>query len=422
MASISKRVSGSWVSGDYGIMKTATDTITTLPAVLYPTGTTATVGLKGQTVQSGTPTTQNPVMPNGCGERTSNWFDYQQTQGITDNCFINQNGQIVSNGEYYISYPIYVTSGETYTWQFNKREADGRHTSPTVGCYDANDNLISVAQHAATVINFVFTTPQNCAYIKCSVYKKNNLQTQAQLNVGSSVLPYEPYGYKLAISSASTTTPVYLGEVQTTRRVKKLVLTGEEDWQLQSVNQYGIANIYIRINASITGSFVSHYKQQNTLISQTTEEGYLLIANSGGNQGYFYIRTTEQTVADFKIYLAQQYAAGTPVTLWYVLATETTGIVNEPLMRIGNYADEVSNVSIPVTAGGDTLSVGTTVQPSEVTANYHGWHNGAVKDYENGDWQPQVQALSLSNAPMLSNSLMAFPDMSEPEIEPETTE
>lgn len=126
--------------------------------------------------------------------QSNNLFDYQQTQGITDNCFINQNGQIVSNADYYISYPIYVTSGETYTWQFNRREIDGRHTAPTVGYYDANDNLISAAQHAATVINFVFTTPQNCAYIKCSVYKKNNLQTQAQLNVGSTLLPYEPYG------------------------------------------------------------------------------------------------------------------------------------------------------------------------------------------------------------------------------------
>lgn len=60
MSGISKRVSGSWVSGDYGIMKTATDTITTLPAVLYPNDTTATVGLKGNMEQSGTGTTTVP--------------------------------------------------------------------------------------------------------------------------------------------------------------------------------------------------------------------------------------------------------------------------------------------------------------------------------------------------------------------------
>lgn len=42
---------------------------------------------------------------------------------------------------------------------------------------------------------------------------------------------------------------------------------------------------------------------------------------------------------------------------------------------------------IPITAGGNTLSVDTTVQPSEVTVNYKGWH--PVKDvheHESGAW------------------------------------
>lgn len=60
MSGISKRVSGSWVSGDYGIMGTDTDTITTLPAIIYPNDTTATVGLKGNMEQSGTGTTTVP--------------------------------------------------------------------------------------------------------------------------------------------------------------------------------------------------------------------------------------------------------------------------------------------------------------------------------------------------------------------------
>lgn len=306
-----KRVNGSWHDIPYYVHNTSTDAITTLPAVLYPTGATATVGLKGNTVQSTTPTPQNPVMPQGCGDL----------------------------------------------------ETTGEHTGQ----------------------------------------------------------------YKIPISSANTTTPVYLGEVETIRRIRKLVLTGEETGWTKSGTYQGsfFAQVLINININAQtdpvmyavcshaqivrfGNFVSGTA---TLTGTTTTKSINL-----------WIGEPEWTVDDFKAYLAQQYAAGTPVTVWYVLATEETAVVNEPLMKIGDYADEVSNVSIPVTAGGDTISVGTTVQPSEVTANYHGWHNGAVKDYENGDWQPQVQALSLSNAPMLSNSLMAFPDMSEPEIEPETTE
>ena len=52
-----KKVNGSWINIPHYIHKTDTDTITTLPAVIYPNDTTATVGLKGNTSQqSGTTT------------------------------------------------------------------------------------------------------------------------------------------------------------------------------------------------------------------------------------------------------------------------------------------------------------------------------------------------------------------------------
>lgn len=54
------------------------------------------------------------------------------------------------------------------------------------------------------------------------------------LNLGSTALPYEPYGYKLPLTVNSTAYPIYLGEAQTTRKIKKLVLTGGEDWVYSS--------------------------------------------------------------------------------------------------------------------------------------------------------------------------------------------
>lgn len=70
-------------------------------------------------------------------------------------------------------------------------------------------------------------------------------------------------------------------------------------------------------------------------------------------------------------YLQQQYTAGTPVTVWYVLAEPETGIVNEPLMKIGDYADTISSaqagVTIPTVNGENVLDVPTEVPPSEVT-------------------------------------------------------
>jgi hypothetical protein len=96
--------------------------------------------------------------------------------------------------------------------------------------------------------------------------------------------------------------------------------------------------------------------------------------------------STDGNITDFKAYLAAQYAAGTPVTIWYMLATPETAVVNEPLMKIGDYADSLTT-SIPCTAGENTIDVQTTVAPSEVTATFEGWHPVAnVHERENGQW------------------------------------
>lgn len=95
--------------------------------------------------------------------------------------------------------------------------------------------------------------------------------------------------------------------------------------------------------------------------------------------------STIATLADFKTWLQQQYANGTPLTIWYILATLETGAVNEPLMKIGDYADTLSNAaSIPTIEGANSITVDTTVQPSEFTATWTGWHNAYVKEYEGG--------------------------------------
>jgi hypothetical protein len=179
---------------------------------------------------------------------------------------------------------------------------------------------------------------------------------------------------------------IYLGEVETTRRIKKLVLTGEEDWKLWSSGQPDVERYYYKwgkITPSDYGLICTHSPLNYG-------DGNLEHIRLGGSNREDFIifisKTIAPTVADFKSYLAAQYAAGTPVTVWYVLAESETGIVNEPLMKIGTYADSLTT-TIPCTAGENTLDVQTTVQPSEVTAGFSGWHPiTAVHERENGRW------------------------------------
>lgn len=173
--------------------------------------------------------------------------------------------------------------------------------------------------------------------------------------------------YKIPISSANTTTPVYLGEVETTRRVKKLVLTGAENFTTEN-NIFAMP--FTGIVSGYYQSFCNAYSHQSSYAGVVNTNNTFAISNTR-----LLMHDSRYTSADdFKSYLAQQYLNGTPVTVWYALATPTTGIVNEPLMKIGEYADTVSyeqaGVEIPTARGTNTLDVLTDVKPSNVYLKY----------------------------------------------------
>lgn len=432
MAGISKRVDGAWVSGDERVMKTATDIIVP-PTTIYADGNNATVGLKGNMSQSGTPTPTTPIQPQECGEKTPNILDKLKINPVTSSTLIEQvpNGVIIENvtSGYGGKISIDVTSNTQYCLSFEKEKISGNYSGYVT---------VFAGTGQSTVLASAYNTPKGTCTFNTGEYSKINIWFyispnatgkikfyDIMLNEGNEYLPYEPYGYKIPFSSANTTTPVYLGEVETTRKIKKVALTGNETGWGKSSSRVG-----------------SFYLSNSSLFSCVPNFGYCNVAQNAPRiseysygKMYFefasllnlWLFDTDITINDFLNYLQQQYTAGTPVTVWYVLATETTGIVNEPLRKIGDYADTVSGITIPTIAGANTLSVDTTLQPSEVTATYHGWREGTVKEYENGNWQPQAQALSLSNAPMLSDNL-AFSELDEPVpviepgIEPEITE
>ena len=183
-----------------------------------------------------------------------------------------------------------------------------------------------------------------------------------------------PNDFQNIMLTPSSTLPVYLGEVPTVRRIKKLVLDGTEAWYFNDANHV----FYMLVSDAMTienyiSSMCTHYKAvQNKNVYANMNDGECCIR---GNDRYLWIR--DNSIADangFKTFLAAQYANGTPVTVWYVLATPTTDIINEPLCKIGDYADELQSenagVSIPTAKGANTLMVGGDLQPSEMTITY----------------------------------------------------
>ena len=329
--------------------------------------------ISGNGVQDGTPSPSNIVPFDGSGSRTGNLLSEKY-----ENRSINGRGAFTIDS----SYDLWlgeVVSGQTYTIS-NMDAVYGFFTAkplPNTGTtYDGSRGY----ELSGTA---VVTVPSGCTWIAVRVLHNAD---NAMLNSGSTALPYEPFGYKLTPTITSgtdtQTVPIYLGQTQTVRRVRKRVFDGTEGWSGYSSGASGIgASLLISdmlSNSRDTG-FCTHFSPQYSPV----QSGIDGITFGAGNKAIYITFSAASASAlnitdtvSFKSYLAAQYAAGTPVTVWYVLATPETAIVNEPLAKIGDYADELhsadAGVSIPTAKGNNVLTIDTTLQPSEMTITFKG--------------------------------------------------
>ena len=113
------------------------------------------------------------------------------------------------------------------------------------------------------------------------------------------------------------------------RRIKKYALTGTEGWQKYHwgsgkgfysyrVSLLGIPNIHDTQNYRC---YCTHYKPLRDYVD--LYYGQIEGAYAGGvndNSGWLVIGNSFPTVSEFKAFLAEQYANGTPVTVYYAIA------------------------------------------------------------------------------------------------------
>ena len=169
-----------------------------------------------------------------------------------------------------------------------------------------DNNIIS----SENMVSGQFTTPDNCIRIKFDTTSDIITTNKLQVNLGNTVMVYYPYVNEPSIIR-------YIGEV---------VLTGDEEWSRDLFNKYAFVLQNIRIldcMLPIWGKsniqICSHFKVGTP--GYDTENTNCFSINNGGVLVFQYeiSRTTEE----WKAYLKQQYEAGTPVIVNYVLANPT---------------------------------------------------------------------------------------------------
>lgn len=139
--------------------------------------------ITGNTIQNGTPTPDNPIMPQGTGERTGNLWDeeYPNISGT-----IRYIPLYVGEGSFTLSTTTPYAAGVANVFLLSGNVSSGASTSNN-GAWlkhkvtaQSDDGYITVAYRHYTNT----ASPADC---------------KTMLNLGSTPLPYEPYGYFIEI-------------------------------------------------------------------------------------------------------------------------------------------------------------------------------------------------------------------------------
>lgn len=178
------------------------------------------------------------------------------------------------------------------------------------------------------------------------------------------------------ISTYKDTLNLATGDV--TRHIKKLVLTGEENWQ-ESQRSGGyrfVLGIQSALQSDTTvgaKSYCTHFKLVGTGQTYAQNNAYTISVTS---EILMTLGETER-LADFTTYLAAQYTAGTPVTLWYALETAETSSITVPTGLSGIAEGYTTQTGTP-----------TPTNPIYPTANnVTMWANYTPNKYNGAAWQ-----------------------------------
>ena len=237
---------------------------------------------------------------------------------------INVSGEIVSSGNTFITHTAPVIPGETYTC--NGLATLAYYTSkPNIGSVSYNNNRTVTTNPTFTVPNdptIKYVAFRNATDDSWVVYNGGTATTEMLLKVGD---------YQDVQS-------IIDGVV--TRNVGVLVLDGTETWSASATyngSTYTPApHGYINNKPLLCTHFVSA-----TRPTVDFAQGKCLI--NGGSLSLWYSDNRTTAVADITQYLADQYAAGTPVMVIYPLATPTT--------------ESVAGQTLQVQAGDNTLEI-----------------------------------------------------------------
>ena len=352
----------------------------TVPVVgFYDAATGGFRGPTGGTFAAGPEAVPTPDAPisivcnNGVLKYSKNLLD-MSAENIVLGKYINNSGDVVDSPyNFYNSKYIPVVAGETYTWStsssvnyFSVMEYDNGYVFKRRSLFGAGSS--SPAGTSGTI-----TLRSDTAFVLlgsnmggAEITLDKIVAVDWQFEKGSTATDYMPYGQIYADGTVETVEDTIgntataemllkVGDYQdvqsiidgvVTRNVGIVILDGTENWSLGTVfSADNVAQRAVFPSTSMSTHFVGN-------VSSTSPNLFKNNSFKVGASGYrnrIYIKATQYAdETEFKAFLAQQYANGTPVIVVYPLETPTTESVAGQTLQVqaGDNVLEITQASL----------------------------------------------------------------------------
>ena len=346
--------------------------------------------LYGQSVQDGTPTPETPVEVESVGEKTTNLINWDLL--LSDTTITK-----VENGYYSNTYAhIFNSTSNIVKHLKSVLKPDVTYTLSRVCVPDlsvngsaigrisikANSTELAVCVYWGGLKSVKFTLTQeqidSITAIEIYFYTKGTTISELQLTESDTILPYEPYGYKIPIkvsgNSKTITTNIYLDEPlrkvgdyadyidfengKVVRCIKKTTFTGNEAFEVRShynneTTKFSLSNFLEQYAGVMCVSNIGSF-ENGTNANATGETGVGLWNGNTGTSRIVYLEVPYKynTAESLSTYLSTN-----KVYVIYQLATPTQTPISLP--------------TIPTFKGTSIISADTTTQPSNAEITYY---------------------------------------------------
>jgi len=161
----------------------------------------------------------------GVGEKTENLFDIKK---IATSSLLTVDGTTITKGQTAYNYDIYsrsvgagaplstscmILEAGTYTVSYEIIEAD-QSTLAIATCPYTSETMSPETQYYFVPSGMNFALSEK-SYVTIRIRQNTPASIKnLMINLGSTALPYEPYGYKLPMLSNSTVIDIYIGDTQ----------------------------------------------------------------------------------------------------------------------------------------------------------------------------------------------------------------